>query len=146
MAQAFLHGRQDLGILPRLDIDDPVGPEPDAGERGSEEIASLEAPQDGAAGAGQDAGDEQRRDRDMLARLPVLHDLVEAAERQPAPWQVAVDRLDPEGERRPARPCRTLESQDPSTQIGQNGIVPGIRHALPKRFGGDVVPILFSRP
>lgn len=131
MPQGLLHGGQDLAVLPGLDVDDPVGIEPDGGERRREQVAPPQAPEHRAAPAGEDAGREQGRGRRMLAVDPALDAFVQRAERQPAPGQMPVDRLDPEGERRPRRPPRTVERHDPPAQIEQDRIVPGRNRAWP---------------
>ena len=130
MPQRLLHGGQNLGILPGLDIDDPVGVEPDGGEGRGEKVAAAEAPEDDAAHPCEEAPDEQGRGRDMLALGPALDEFMHLPERQPAPGEVPIERLDLEGQRAALRPGRAVESDDPAAEIGQSDIVPGMRHAL----------------
>ncbi len=130
MPERLLHGGQDLPILPGLDIDDPVGMEPDGGEGGREEVASAQAPENAAFEPGEAPADEEGRGRDMLGFEPAFGEFMQGAERQPPPGKVAVDGLDLESKRGPPRPGRTVEGDDPAAQIGQSGIVPGMLHAL----------------
>jgi len=129
----FLHRGQDLGVLPGLDIDDPVGMQADPGEGGREQVAASEAPEDRPLEPGETAANEERRGRDMFRFEPALGEFMQGAKRQPAPGEMRVNRLDPEGESRPLRPCRSVERDDPTAQIGQNGIMPGMLHALLER-------------
>lgn len=66
MPQALFHGREDLTILPRLDKDDPIGVEADAGEAGREQIAAAKAPEDRAFKPSDASGNKQRRNRRMF--------------------------------------------------------------------------------
>ena len=43
-AQTFLHRRQDFGVFPRFAEDDAVRMKADAGQRGREKIAAMQAP------------------------------------------------------------------------------------------------------
>ena len=47
-AQTFLHGRQNFSVLPGFAEDDAVGMKTDAGERGCEQIAAVQAPENRA--------------------------------------------------------------------------------------------------
>ncbi len=114
MAERLLHGGQDFGILPGFDIDDPVGMEADSGEGGREKVATSEAPEDRALEPGEAAADEERRGRDMLRLEPALGEFVQGAERQPAPGEMRVQRLDAEGESATFRPRRAVERDDPA--------------------------------
>lgn len=132
MPQGFLHGGENLGILPGLRVDDAVRVEADGGERRREQVPPPQAPQDRAAQPREAAADEQGRGRRVLGTRTALCEFVQAPERQSAPREVIVDRRDPERMRRPLRPRGAVEGHDPAAQIGQNGVVPGMGHALLK--------------
>ena len=60
MTKALLHGEKDIGIAPRLDMDQPIGMKAGQMKRGSKEIAPAQAPEDRAFASREDAGEENR--------------------------------------------------------------------------------------
>ena len=61
MPEALLHREQHVCIAPRLDVDDPVRMQAGKMERGGEQVAQAQAPQDRTIHPGEDAGQEDRR-------------------------------------------------------------------------------------
>jgi hypothetical protein len=92
--KALFHRGENFGLAMRLGIDDPIGMKPNSSERGSEKIASPEAPQDWAFVARQNAGYEQRSAGRVLARGAGLHDLMKRAKGQATAGKLAVHLAD----------------------------------------------------
>jgi len=119
VAQAFLHCQQDIGIAARLDMDDTVGMKTSKVERGGEEVAPPQAPEDRPAEPRQDAGKEDGG-RGVIGELSAAGDLVQGACCNPAARQMGVDPLDPEREERVIR-TRALDLRNARAQLIEDG-------------------------
>lgn len=119
MAKAFLHRQQDVGVAARLEMDHAVGMESGEMERGGEQIAPSEAPEDRAFKPREDSGQEDRR-AGIVCELGATGDLVEHAGRKTAPGQMGVDRRDPERTHL-AAPRRSFDFGDARAQLGNDG-------------------------
>ena len=75
MAQTFFHREQHVRIATRLDIDHPVGVQSCKMERGGEQVAPAQAPQDRPFGAREDAGEKDRCAR-IVGKIRTARDLV----------------------------------------------------------------------
>ncbi len=83
MAKALLHREQDIGVAARLDMDHAVGVQSREMEGRGEQIVPAQAPEDGAFGAREDAGEEDGRAR-IVGELRTSGDFVERAGRDSA--------------------------------------------------------------
>jgi len=126
MAQAFLHGGQDMGVASDLDEDDAIRVESGKMQGGREQVTIGEAPEDRAIESRQDSGEEHGR-CGIVGELTATCDIVERARRNPARRNVPVDRLDAKRKYRVTRRS-TFYRSDLRTQVSKGrGLTHGIR-------------------
>lgn len=131
MPQAFFHREQDIGVAACLDMNDAVGVQTGEIERGCEQVAPAQAPEDRALDPRENACQKHRRRR-IVAKLGASGQLVERAGRDTAAWQLAIKRGNPERHGRVPLPD-ALDGGDARTQIGDDSWLP---HRYP-RLGND---------
>src|SRR4051812_18768584 len=79
-AQTFFHCRKHIAVVPGLAVDDAVGVQTDARERGGEEIAPAQTPEHRPRDAREYAGREKRRNCCELAGGTALDHFMQMAE------------------------------------------------------------------
>ena len=102
-AQPFFHGRQDFSVLPGFAEDDAVGMKTDAGERGREEVAAVQAPENGPGQPRKDASREKQSAGGVAAARPLFAEFMHGTQREAAARKSLVDLLDAEGQDGPVR-------------------------------------------
>lgn len=108
-AQAFLYRRQDFSVLPGFAEDDAVGMKTDAGERGREQIAAVQAPENWAGQPREDARREKQGAGGITAARALFAEFMHGTQREAAARKGLVDLLDAEGQHVPVRStCRSL--------------------------------------
>ena len=127
MAQAFLHGEQDVRIAARLDIDDAIGVEPREMERGREQVTPPQAPEDRTFHPRQDSGEKDRRAR-IVGKIGTAGDLMQRAARYATARQAGVDGLQPERNRSMAS-AHAFDLRDARSQIFDDA---GFAHNIQK--------------
>jgi hypothetical protein len=120
-AQAFLHRRQDPGLVAGLGEDHPLGRQADLGQGRGEKIALAQAPQHIALGAGQQARREARgRGAVQRAVGPAGH-LVQRAKRQTPARQPGVQGRYAERQHRARRAVLGFEGADLTAKRVERG-------------------------
>ena len=112
MAQTFLKAGEDAGVVPRLDMDHPIGRQPRLRQGGSEEVGAGEAPQHRPGRPRRDPGGEQRRRRAVHRATALSPDLVQRRPRQPTARQMSVERGQTEGQRSCMAAVRNFDPAD----------------------------------
>jgi hypothetical protein len=131
MPKTLFDGRQDFGLSSCLGVDDAIRMKADGGKRRGEEVTALQAPQNWALQAREDAGREQSSACAMLARSAGSHELVNGPEGEPIPRQVLVEGGNTE--RQHGTPsAASLKPLNALAKLRQNHVTPGMRHALPQ--------------
>jgi hypothetical protein len=100
----------------------------DAGKSGGKKIATPQAPQNRTGKPRQNAGCEDARDGGMLTGGTGFHHFVQMTQTQAAAWQMLIDGLDAEGERRgraAAMRCHLLQT---SAKFGNSYRLAGEGH------------------
>ena len=120
MAQPFLHAGQDRPVVPRLDMDHPVGRQAGLLETRGEEILLRDAPEHPSLRPGGNTGNETRSRRAVHRTLAAAGDLMQATERQPAARQLPVQLRNAEGKHLPAARPIALQLRDARSE-GRNG-------------------------
>ena len=131
MAEAFLHREQHIGVAARLDMDQPIGVKARKMQGRGEEIAPAQAPEDGALGSGENAGEEDRRAR-IVGKFRAARDLVERARSQPAAGQPRVERIEFERDDVMTR-GHAFDSRNFGAKIGEDG---GLAHGIIRSGNG----------
>ena len=93
--EAFFHREEHIGVTARLDVDHAVGVQPREVKGRGEQVVPAQAPEDGALGPREDAGEEDRRAR-IVGEIGASGNFMERAGRDPAAWKPRIDRLDAE--------------------------------------------------
>ena len=96
-AQPFLHGRQDFGVLPGFAEDDAVGMKPDARERGREQIAAVQAPENRAGQPRKNARSEKQSAGGVATPRAVLAEFMHGTKGKAAARKRLVHPLMPNG-------------------------------------------------
>ena len=123
MAEAFFHREQDIGVAPRLDMDQPVGVKPSEMKRRSEEVAPAQAPEDRPFGPGENAREKDRRAR-VVGKFGAARDFMERARGEPPSRQARIDRVEFKRDDAMTR-AYALDSRNFGAKIGENG---GLAH------------------
>ena len=144
MPQPFLHTGQNSLVVPGFDEYHPAGRQSRLLQPRREEILERHAPEHLAGGAGGDPGRETGRRRAIHRPVAASGDFMEAAERQPATGQPAIQRRDPEGQHLVRTRAIAFEPRDARPKVGNGWAVCTVGHmrmASPGlctgRFRGD---------
>ena len=121
MPQAFFHREEDIGVAARLDMDHAVGVQPREVKGRGEQVVPAQAPEDGALGSREDAGEEDRRAR-IVGQVGASGDLMERAGRDAAARKPRIDRLDAERNDLVPR-AHALDPRNCGAKIGEDGRV-----------------------
>ena len=132
MAQAFLHGEQDVRIAARLDIDYTIGMQPREMECGREQVTPPQAPEDRTFHPREDAGEKDRRAR-IVGKIGTAGDLMQRAARYATARQAGVDGLQPERNRSMAS-AHAFDLRDARSQIFDDA---GFAHNIQKTRAVD---------
>jgi hypothetical protein len=91
-----------------------------------------------------DSRRKERRGRAVDRAMAAAGHLMQSAERQSGSRQMAVDRLETEGQHQSPAAGRALEAPDALAKLLDPGTDNGCAHVLGNRLGGSYVPYLFS--
>jgi hypothetical protein len=126
MAEAFLHGGQDMGVAPDFHEDDPIGVEASEVKCGCEQVTIGEAPEDRAFEPRQDAG-QKHGGRRIVGQFAAARYIVKRAGRNAARGNVPVYRLYAERQHRMTH-CSTFDCGDLRAEVSKGrGFTHGIR-------------------
>ena len=121
VAQAFFHREQDIGVAARLDVDHAIGMQSREVKGRGEQVVPAQAPEDGALGSREDAGEEDRR-ACIVGEIGASGNFMERAGRDPAAWKPRIDRLDAERNDLVPR-AHALDPRNFGAKIGEDGRV-----------------------
>ena len=116
-AQAFLHRRQDFRVLPRFAEDDAVGMKTDPGKCGREQVAAVQAPENGSGQPRQNARREKQGAGGISAARPVFAEFMHRAQCEAAARKSLVNFADADWQRMPLRSC-TSRSRHHLAKLG----------------------------
>ena len=119
MAQTFLHREQHIGVAARLDVDHAIGMQSREMQRRGKQVAPAEAPEHRSLDAREDTGEEDRC-AGVIGQVGTSGDFMQHAGRQAAARQMAVERLDSEGDGR-VQCSRPLDLGNAGAQFGKDG-------------------------
>ncbi|GAA0294574.1 hypothetical protein GCM10009087_00410 [Sphingomonas oligophenolica] len=98
MPEAFLHRQQDVGIAARLDMDYTIGVEARQVERGREQVAPAETPEDRTFDPRKDASEKDRR-AGVVRQIGAAGYLMQRTDGDSPAGQAEVELVYPEGNR-----------------------------------------------
>jgi hypothetical protein len=101
LAQTLLHGREHVGLAPRLSKDEAVGMQADGCEARREQVAPLQAPEHRPFEASGDAGGEEHGRGCHIVGGSRLKDLVHSSTMKAGCRQMAVEHRHTERKHRP---------------------------------------------
>ncbi len=116
MAQSFFETGQQAFLVAGIDIDDAIAAQARLGQAGRKQVGMGGAPQDLAAAARGDAGNEQGRCRAIDGPAAAAGDLMQGAACQPPTRQPFIDRFDAERQH-PGRPAAAVQPVDVRAQL-----------------------------
>jgi len=143
LAQALLDQRQNLALALGFGIDDPVGMKAGAQQPRSEQVATGQAPEDGAFEAGRNPSGEQGCASSELGGVTRLDHLMKNASGEATSRQVAIECLEAKGQRLGLL-CPTFHPGNLEPQSGKPVLLPGMHVSVPILVRVEDVPIMFS--
>lgn len=128
MPQPFLHAGESCLVVPRFDEDHPAGRQSGLFQPRREKILKRHAPEHLPGGAGGDPGGEAGGRRAVHRTVSASGDFMQAAERQPATGQLAVQRHNPERQHLVRTRTIAFEPRDARPQLGHGWAVCTLGH------------------
>lgn len=126
-------------LVTSLDIDDPVGAQPDLSNRWREEVLSRDAPENLACGSRDDACCKKGRRCTIDCTIPAACDFMQGSQGQPTTRQVPINDIDPERKDHTLRGRPTFKTSDLLAKLGDHRSVDGLVH-----FSVRISPPAFS--
>lgn len=133
MPQTFLEAGEQGFVVTGFDIDHSVGVKSDLGDCRRKQILARHAPQHLALRSGRNTRRKKRCGGAIDDAVAAAGNFMERAKSHTAPWQMAVDGSDAEGEHRSFARIAAFETRNALSQIGNGSVWRRCTHLSPER-------------